>query len=164
MRQLNQILSYCVAYIKKIFSESSSLLSWAVISQHARNKEVQIQHIYLKLKLSVRIKISSEISGPVTHMHTVFQGMNVWFLLHVSITALLTQIEVKWPLKQLSIAPHAPSRIGCCCDCMGFYSIHCSLHTYRIIFTLLLLHPIYCSVATLVQHSGVFGYRSFQCS
>lgn len=28
-------------------------------------------------------------------------------LLRVSITALLTQIEVKWPLKQLSITPHA---------------------------------------------------------
>lgn len=124
-------------------------------------------YIYLKLKLSVKKsnldKNKFRNIQPCDSYAYCVSGYERLILLHVSITALLTQIEVKWPLKQLSIAPHAPSRIGCCCDCMGFYSIRCSLHTYRIIFTLL-LHPIYCSVATLAQHSGVFGYRSFQCS
>lgn len=85
-----------------------------------------------------------------------------FFFLAVSITALSTQMEVKWPLKQLSITPQAPSRIGCCCQCVPprglFYSIHRSLHTYCIMFAL--LHTIYCTAATLAQHSVALSWNT----
>lgn len=39
----------------------------------------------------------------------------IYFILHVSVAALSTQMEVKRPLKQLSVAPQVPWRIGGCC-------------------------------------------------
>lgn len=88
----------------------------------------------------------------------MFRGVN-GILLYVSITAPLPQIEVKWPLKQLSVTPHARhSRRGldaaACVPSAEVYAIRCSSHKHCILFPQ--LRPVYCRVATPVLHSGVF--------
>lgn len=82
------------------------------------------------------------------------------YLLHVSITALSTQMEVKRPLKQLSITPQVPWRIGGCCHCVPcvacvFFFFYFLFHTSSVtraqpVCIMFTWQPaVYCAAATL---------------